>query len=1252
MLATVSYSYKAAVWGGNTVAAVNWGTFDVQYGSTATGPWTTFATVTNEPQLGNACISKSHDIALPLGNTFIRFRSTWQSGDYYLNYDNLVITQVAAVTCSGTPNAGTASISNASGCSGVNFTLSATNLTVGTGITYQWQSSPTGASPWTDIVGANASTLTNPATSTTYYRLVTTCSNATINNTNVVSYTPSGLGCAGACPINIPSVPVTNQSLICNPNALPGALNATNVTSICGTATTNYMGGQDAIYTFTPSTSGDYTISYNGQTWSSIFVYSDACPASGGICVGSVGTSASSQSMVVTLTAGVQYFIWFDTWPTPNSPCPGTFSISAPPAPCTATTVTLNMTDSWGDGWENAQFRLQETGGTIYGPYTLANGTSGTQSICLPNGCYRVILTEGNTPSEIGWSLTNGSTTYASAVAPNAAPFNTLFTIGGATCPTAPTGDLCADAPIIDLGVNANQTYTGTGIGSTNTIGLTQYSETWVRIVVPCNGINLSLNFCNSTPAINNAYINLFSTCAANPTLTGATNWDFTSCANGSITLNWNNVAAGTYYYPILIDNIQWPGAFTLNVNGIFSPTPTGSSTQSFCSSDNPSIASLVVSGTTIKWYSTATGGNALPTTLGLSNGATYYASQTINSIESACRLAVTVNINPVGVSPGITGATNLCWDGTTTLTPEYPTGGTVTDAGGYRTHTFTSSGTLIVPAGFSGGAEVLVIGGGGGGGSGRGGGGGAGGLLFNSNLNLTASTSYPVTIGAGGAAETNGSNSVFSNLNAVGGGRGGSHDGNSAVITNNGQNGGSGGGAAINYNSNIFTGGAATAGQGNNGATSGSAGIDNPRNTGGGGGASEAGRAGSGGNATWTTGTAPKGGEGLFFPQFSTITGSPLGWFAGGGGGSRGGSDRQGAPAGTGGQGGGGAGQSTSVGTAGIANTGGGGGGSESTGGAGGLGIVIVRYYIGNATWSSQNNAFATVSNGVVAGVAPGGSTSIDYTIASVGGCPSTTVTVPINVIGGQRIAPLGPQCSGTELNFEALPNPSASGTTITWSIVTPSGITASASSGSSNLFSTTFTNSTSGGLTPTVTITQTIGGLTCVRNFTPTINTQLIPTFIALGTYCVGASPASLSNTSSNGITGTWFPAVISTSSSGTTNYVFTPSSTAACETTANTNVVVNPTPTVSLNCPATCAGVATNITATPSPTDTYSYNWTVLPGGVSNPGNVASINTSTVGTYTVIATNTTTNCPSAAISCTVSVQNLPSINGISPP
>lgn len=144
--------------------------------------------------------------------------------------------------------------------------------------------------------------------------------------------------CAAA--INVPSLPVNNQSVVCSSS---NNLNSSNVPA-CGGASTNYMGGNEALYTITPTTSGTYTISYNGQTWSSIWVWANACPASGGTCVGSVSSSASAQTLNVNLTAGVTYYVMFDTWPSPVSPCPGTFSITAPVPPYNPCSSIPNLT--------------------------------------------------------------------------------------------------------------------------------------------------------------------------------------------------------------------------------------------------------------------------------------------------------------------------------------------------------------------------------------------------------------------------------------------------------------------------------------------------------------------------------------------------------------------------------------------------------------------------------------------------------------------------------------------------------------------------------------------------------------------------------------------------------------------------------------------------------------------------------------------------------------------------------------------
>lgn len=272
-------------------------------------------------------------------------------------------------------------------------------------------------------------------------------------------------------------------------------------------------------------------------------------------------------------------------------------------------------------------------------------------------------------------------------------------------------------------------------------------------------------------------------------------------------------------------------------------------------------------------------------------------------------------------------------------------TGGTISYDGTYFYHTFTSSGTFTPTSNIT--ADYLVVAGGGGGGPEIGGGGGAGGLRstvgttgggasLESAISLVSSTSYTVTVGAGGAGRyspnnqrgNNGSDSSIAGsglttITSTGGGGGGANSTNDS-----GNSGGSGGGAASSA-----SGGTGTSGQGYAGGS-----VSSGAGSAGGGGAGTAGYTGSG-----DVGTA--GGNGVAITAFSLATNTGVnGYYAGGGGGA--GYLTSG---GAGGAGGGGAGGSynTSSGGNGTANTGGGAGGNASVApaGTGGSGIVIIRY-------------------------------------------------------------------------------------------------------------------------------------------------------------------------------------------------------------------------------------------------------------------------------------------------------------------
>ena len=316
--------------------------------------------------------------------------------------------------------------------------------------------------------------------------------------------------------------------------------------------------------------------------------------------------------------------------------------------------------------------------------------------------------------------------------------------------------------------------------------------------------------------------------------------------------------------------------------------------------------------------------------------------------------------------------------------------GNTTITEGNFKTHIFTSPGTLCVSsAGNSCGSNTIdyfvVAGGGGGGAPYRGSGGGAGGFRLSNSVGClpaptmsplanptglpVTATGYPVTVGAGGTASApptpavtpSGSNSVFAGsttITSTGGGGGISCSHNPAT----GISGGSGGGAGACRPGGPHSGGSGNTPpvsppQGNNGGNSPSA----PGFGGGGGGAGAVGTVGRSAPQTPAANYNALGGIGSFIadnllgptaPSYGTSGPvSSVRYFAGGG---SGGNYPTPGPAtggaGGGGDGGGGSSPYTAA-TAGTVNTGGGGGGasgpnaSPANGGAGGSGIVIIRY-------------------------------------------------------------------------------------------------------------------------------------------------------------------------------------------------------------------------------------------------------------------------------------------------------------------
>ncbi len=220
-------------------------------------------------------------------------------------------------------------------------------------------------------------------------------------------------------------------------------LTTANVPTSCANpdaSALQYFAGFEALYTFTPTVTGSVDIRLTGTvTWTGIMVY-NGCPTSAGTtCLGAVSSSVSAKTLSVNMTAGTQYYIMFDTWPTPDSPCGALYTIAPTPAPgCTtnsspaaaATGQSTTPTLSW------AVPALSATAGTP-SSYDIYLGTT-LPGVLIGNSA----TTTFTVPASAGLTFATSYTWYvvpknATGAAVGCSANNTTFTTTNTTpaCP-------------------------------------------------------------------------------------------------------------------------------------------------------------------------------------------------------------------------------------------------------------------------------------------------------------------------------------------------------------------------------------------------------------------------------------------------------------------------------------------------------------------------------------------------------------------------------------------------------------------------------------------------------------------------------------------------------------------------------------------------------------------------------------------------------------------------------------------------
>ena len=98
--------------------------------------------------------------------------------------------------------------------------------------------------------------------------------------------------------------------------------------------------------------------------------------------------------------------------------------------------LRISMSDTHGDGWQGAWWRLQSADGDVAFNGTLIDGARNVTFICLTDGCYSFEVTSGTWDHEIGFALMNGA---LSGGAPFALEYFHWSKEGGVATECAPT---------------------------------------------------------------------------------------------------------------------------------------------------------------------------------------------------------------------------------------------------------------------------------------------------------------------------------------------------------------------------------------------------------------------------------------------------------------------------------------------------------------------------------------------------------------------------------------------------------------------------------------------------------------------------------------------------------------------------------------------------------------------------------------------------------------------------------------------
>ena len=365
--------------------------------------------------------------AASTGNFYVGFNCYSIADQWAMQVDDILIEKINP--CSGTPTAGSAAASTNYICSTSSVNLSLTGSSTTTGLTYQWQSSPTGANTFTNIGTSSSSfAYTASVSASTDFRCIVAC-------------TASGMSAtSGITTVVLGSVPSNDD--VCNAitlvlNGAQHCGNTTCATAVGDPAFTSSTPNNTVWYKYTPTTTGVINIEMSRPSgittgllnaWTGVYTATGTCPSltftqvTPAIAGYDLTANATVTVATTSLTAGTTYYFMVDG----NSGSFGAYCIKiktapAPPASCATNAKPAN--GAINVAFEpNIAFKWSAvSGATSYdfyfsttNPPTTLLGTASADSVNITGGVANTTYYWYVVPKNLGGTATGCNTSVTS----------------------------------------------------------------------------------------------------------------------------------------------------------------------------------------------------------------------------------------------------------------------------------------------------------------------------------------------------------------------------------------------------------------------------------------------------------------------------------------------------------------------------------------------------------------------------------------------------------------------------------------------------------------------------------------------------------------------------------------------------------------------------------------------------------------------------------------------------------------------